>query len=98
MRVGEEDIFAVEKLLRNFRGTLRQHVQVHFDGDGFVQILQIGAMPAEGLASFARLQSAGVDVAPLKDVEEAPGAILPYYADQSHRCKKRSGIGKVNRR
>ena len=36
MRVGEEDVAAVEKLWGDFGGALGEDIQIDFDGDGLV--------------------------------------------------------------
>jgi hypothetical protein len=86
MRVGEEDVFAVEKLGGDFGGALGQDIQIDFDGDGFVQVFHVGAVPAEGFAALADFQAGGVDIAAVENIEKIFGGNL-------RRRRRRGGRG-----
>src|SRR5271156_5244240 len=98
MRVGEEDVPAVEKLWGDFRGALGQNIQIDFDGDGFIQIFHVRAVPAESFAPLADFQAGGVDVSALENREEVFGSIFADDADQTHGREERGGPGEVDSR
>ena len=89
MRVGQKDKLAVKEVLGNLGRPLGQHVQVHFDRDGFVQVLQIGAMPAEGLAPPAHLQAGQVYGARLQEVSVIGREILAHDANKADRREEK---------
>src|SRR4051812_19779108 len=55
-------------------------------------------MPAEGLAALTALKARRVYLAPLEDLDERIGAILPYYSDESNRREKGGGVREIDRR
>src|SRR5690348_17223760 len=98
MRVGQEDIFAVQKILRNFWRSLGQHVEVHFDRDRFVHVFDVGAMPTEGLGAFADFDATGINFLALEHLEQVLGMIFTHDTHEPDGREERGGIGKVNRR
>ena len=96
MGVGEEDVFGVAEIFRNFRSPLGQDIQIDLHRFCRVQIFHIGAVPAEGFAAAADFQAAGIDIAAFEDVKEAVGGIVADDADEADRSEEGGGVGEVD--
>ena len=96
MRIGEEDVLGVEEVGGDFGGFLGEYVEVGLDGDGLVEVFDVGAVPAEGLGAAAFFEAGGVDVATFEEGVVLLGPVLADGADEADGGEEGGGVGEVD--
>jgi len=98
VRVGEEDVVGVLQGVGDSRRGFGDDVEVGAEAFAFVPVLEILAVPTEGLGTCAGFEAGGVDCVAVEDLAECVGEIVADDAHESDGMNQAGGECEVNGR
>lgn len=94
--IGKEDMGGIAEGFGDGGCVFGEDVEVDLDGGGFVEVFEVGAMPAEGFGAFSDFEACGIDGTGVEDGEVLWGAVVADGADEADGGEEGGGIGEVD--